>query len=919
MAKSNKLPDLTIDQIEEALNNINPDRPRSEWVDIAMGLHSELGDAGFDLFDRWSSKASSYKAASCKHVWNSIEPGGISIGTVLYWAKQDSGWSIDPEKIVPMSDEEKKARHQRRKDYARQAAEATRARQEAARDQSKNMWDSAGPVESHPYLKAKKVGAYGLRVGAFAIEKASKPGEYITLQRCLLIPLTDMAGDIQMLQAIPAKREKWMTTSNKFFTKGGDKIGHFHRIGEINGTVAFCEGYATGAAVHEATGWCVIVCFDSGNLLPVAKLFAAEMIGQQFVVCGDNDAFTKGNPGARAAKEVGNLIRARVLLPEFTQATIDANTRTDEKGKVTGPTDFNDLLVLEGAEAVTRQLDPKVAIMAFPERKQDAAPPQPSYGFTSDEFAVLGYNDGKFYYLPRGSGQITALAPGSHTQLPLCQLAPLDWWAANFPLPGAKIDWAKAASDLMELCFQKGIFSPEQIRGRGAWFDDGRSIFHFGPHLLVDGVETDLVDITSDYTYQKQLSLGVPAAEPLSKEDGMKILEVANAFRWRLPASAALLAGFVALAPICGALSWRPHLWITGGAGCGKSTVMNYFCDYLLGKVKIFAQGSSSEAGIRQRLGNDAIPVLFEESESNNEGDSFRVQNILSMVRQASSESGAQTLKGSGNGVAMTYTIRSMFCFASIQVALKQQADLERLTVLGMRGKHEQTEEDLTWDDVRAQLARLASDRGMPARLFRRSLDLLPVTLKNVQTFVDAASKYFGTVREGDQYGTLLAGAWSLISDDAATPEQAMAEIESYDWEEITVNARADESTEALQRILMLTQRTGAGTDITLQDLASQAAGRSMGAGIDQKEAQRMLRTIGMRVGDGGLIIANNCTWIERKLRDTKFAADWRGQLLRVEGVQSLKKQYKIGGINSRCLLIPSHLLLDDPSQEALI
>jgi nucleoid-associated protein YgaU len=32
-----------------------------------------------------------------------------------------------------------------------------------------------------------------------------------------------------------------------------------------------------------------------------------------------------------------------------------------------------------------------------------------------------------------------------------------------------------------------------------------------------------------------------------------------------------LLAGWIALAPICGAMRWRPHLWLTAAAGAGKA------------------------------------------------------------------------------------------------------------------------------------------------------------------------------------------------------------------------------------------------------------------------------------------------------------------------------------------------------------
>ena len=51
-----------------------------------MAVKSELGDSGFDLWDRWSSYEDSYNEASAKAVWKSISPtGAITIGTLFHY------------------------------------------------------------------------------------------------------------------------------------------------------------------------------------------------------------------------------------------------------------------------------------------------------------------------------------------------------------------------------------------------------------------------------------------------------------------------------------------------------------------------------------------------------------------------------------------------------------------------------------------------------------------------------------------------------------------------------------------------------------------------------------------------------------------------------------------------------------------
>ena len=43
---------------------------------------------------------------------------------------------------------------------------------------------------------------------------------------------------------------------------------------EPGDVILVCEGYATGASVHMATSLTTAVCFDAGNLLPVALAMA---------------------------------------------------------------------------------------------------------------------------------------------------------------------------------------------------------------------------------------------------------------------------------------------------------------------------------------------------------------------------------------------------------------------------------------------------------------------------------------------------------------------------------------------------------------------------------------------------------------------------------------------------------------------
>jgi putative DNA primase/helicase len=416
----------------------------------------------------------------------------------------------------------------------------------------------------------------------------------------------------------------------------------------------------------------------------------------------------------------------------------------------------------------------------------------------------------------------------------------------------------------------------------------------------------------------------VPA---LTDDEGRTLLDLAEMFRWRVPASAAMLAGWCLLAPLCGAINWRSHVWVTGGAGSGKSTIMERYVHPLMAAIDVYAQGNSTEAGIRQAVGGDAVPVLFDESEQNDEGETKRMQAVLALVRQASSESGARTLKGTVAGKGMHFHVRSMFCLASIQVGIQHQADRERLTVLALRDKEHgnagQNQGD-RWEEIKAALYQIERDPTFPRRLVRRSIEMLPTILAAVDVFVRVAAQHFGNQRTGDQYGTLLAGAWCLLNAVAPTDAEAQDWINQYDWQEYTDPAKVDESEMALRALLDAKVRTPNGAELTVYDVVAQAA-RFTGihandngddlpnlenAHLSLESANQLLARHGMRVKEGSLMLSNNSAALVSLVRNTKYAADLRGVLSRLDGVTKSAGTVRINGTNSRCLLIPLRMIL---------
>lgn len=90
------------DAVQSALEFIQADISNDEWILIAFALKDEFGDAGFDIWNNWSSKGEKYNPREMKTRWASCgRRDGVTIGTLFHMAKE-SGWQpsfIDPEPI----------------------------------------------------------------------------------------------------------------------------------------------------------------------------------------------------------------------------------------------------------------------------------------------------------------------------------------------------------------------------------------------------------------------------------------------------------------------------------------------------------------------------------------------------------------------------------------------------------------------------------------------------------------------------------------------------------------------------------------------------------------------------------------------------------------------------------------------------
>jgi putative DNA primase/helicase len=214
-------------------------------------------------------------------------------------------------------------REQRRREF--EARQAQRKRETAERhakaaQRAQTIWRKAGPADpSHPYLARKGVGVYGVRyMPTWERRVYQDNGEFETvkIEGALLVPMKDASGALWNLQAIfPTVCPE--LGRDKDFLSGARKQGLFHWLGKRTETVCLAEGYATGASIHEETGYRVFICFDAGNLPFVAEAIRGRLPNVRIVVCADHDLPDKNGrrAGQEKAEEAAALVGGFVALP----------------------------------------------------------------------------------------------------------------------------------------------------------------------------------------------------------------------------------------------------------------------------------------------------------------------------------------------------------------------------------------------------------------------------------------------------------------------------------------------------------------------------------------------------------------------------------------------------------------------------
>jgi hypothetical protein len=447
------------------------------------------------------------------------------------------------------------------------------------------------------------------------------------------------------------------------------------------------------------------------------------------------------------------------------------------------------------------------------------------------------------------------------------------------------------ADALIQASLERGKIDPTRIRGIGVWRERGDKIVkNFSGPIPERGWFI--------YTrFEEFETMEGKAVDPNS------VLSWLRRFNWKNPDYAILLFGWLAYAPICGVLRQRPHLFLTGQKNTGKTTLLQGI-EALLDPLTLKFDGSTTtEAGIRQKLEENASPIIIDEFEAGNLGTRRR---IVDLARSAFSANAAG-VKGTPSGHHMEFLITSTFLFAGINVLRGSAADSSRMFVIELL-PHDNSQQ--TRNVIETELQGFME--GQTDWCLKR-IDQAEVTLAAILAFeplmpsIDSRAKRNLSIAFG--------AAFTALHDRIPTPGEIETWIENYK-SLIVDHSQAHEQNDPQDCLSFLLSHSLGHVEGNVWKAVANAAKPSRFA--QDNNPNNTLQSYGLRVEDGMLFVSDNHGYLMRIFQGSKWPeGGWKAQFLRLPDAIEARKYFQ--GLQQRCVGIPLENLNLEESSDGCI
>ncbi|RKT99015.1 virulence protein E [Burkholderia sp. Nafp2/4-1b] len=197
-------------------------------------------------------------------------------GTFGHFSGDDPGTERFEWSGAPLSDEVLAETRRRQEAADREQAERDARQAKLAANRARDQWNRAAEHGKSTYLERKRISAEGVRFDA---------------DGTIFVPMFqyDDVGELHLVGL-----QKITPDGAKRFNKGMEKKGASCLLGAVSAddqVVLVAEGYATARSIRMALdhAFAVDVCFDAGGILPAVRRLRATYPDVHVLICADDD------------------------------------------------------------------------------------------------------------------------------------------------------------------------------------------------------------------------------------------------------------------------------------------------------------------------------------------------------------------------------------------------------------------------------------------------------------------------------------------------------------------------------------------------------------------------------------------------------------------------------------------------------
>ena len=455
-------------------------------------------------------------------------------------------------------------------------------------------------------------------------------------------------------------------------------------------------------------------------------------------------------------------------------------------------------------------------------------------------------------------------------------IAPNRFWAGNMDLQLGSLTKKEAqwvGQRIIEEARRRGQYDRFTTTGRGAAVisggaQNGAVVYHLGDRLLVNGREESLEYAGKVWMAEPRIDL----APPSSPEQMRAIAEAVMRYRWTSPDDGRRILGWIVASIVGGALEWRPHIMLSAPASTGKSWLLKYVIEALMGRSDqgglLHKIADATPAAIARMTANGSLPIAIDEAEPSNSW----VMELLTQLRIASGAEGMRVRADTNNSNrVVAQTPRFCALLSSTATPLLSSANASRLSMVRLGA------EVSDWPTVRNTItSAMVSAPGVRTRIIGQA----PAIVSESKRISEALQDTGMDTREAQATAALTAGwqAWGLDT------QQVNAAIQG---------SGLPDAGEALLTILALRVRLGHGERSLVSVLQ---AGANAGVVAD---------LYGLKLDDAGLALAPRHRGLRQELARTDLeGVDLVRLLEQLPGVVR-SGPLRFGEIRARALIFP--------------